>query len=277
MSLLKTFGIPLVATGLLWLLMPVQNSYADMSLSVHLGQPLYGSHHYGYRYYRHPAIGISAHRSFGRDRWLKSRHHAYRPHRYYRHYDTPRYRHNYSYYRHHGSSVTLVAPIIYSQRSRHVPPVSSDSSKASYSSAATTPLSRYADVDGWEALSRYEATTAINAFKAQSSNGPKASLPKLGFALATALQGEPEKAVWALQLALKADTRDLRYFSADPGLQLVLEDLLENYQTTALMTATLLYLKQDYAAAAQTMRVAIDECDNCSGARNLQQLIQQRS
>lgn len=276
MPLFKTFCIPLVATGLLWLLMPVQNSYADISLSVHLGQPLYGGHHYGHRHYRHPAIGISAHRSFGRDRWLKSRHHAYRPHRYYRHYGTPHYRHSYSYYGHHGSSVTLVAPIIYSQRTRHVTPASSDSSKASHSSAAPTPLSRYADVDGWEALSRYETTTAINAFKAQSSNDPKASLPKIGFALATALQGEPDKAVWALQLALRADTRDLRYFSADPGLQLVLEDLLENYQAAVLMKATLLYLKQDYATAVQAMRVAIDECDNCSDARNLQRLIEAR-
>lgn len=168
--------------------------------------------------------------------------------------------------------MTLVAPIIYSQRSRHVPPVSSDPSTASYSSAATTSLSHYADVDGWEALSRYETTTAINAFKAQSNNDPKASLPKLGFAL----QGEPEKVIWALQLALKAAIRDLRYFSADPSLQLVLEDLLENYQAAVLMKATLLYLKQDYATAVQAMRVAIDECDNCSDARNLQRLIEAR-
>jgi len=284
MSLFKNLFIPLFAAGLLSLLLlltPMKNSYADVSVSVRLGQHLHSPHNrhgYGHRHYRYPTIGISGHRSFGLDPRLNHyRHHAYKPHRYYRHYDTSRYRHRPSYYAHRGSSVTLVAPIIYSQRYRNVEPVRSYSSEAPQSSAPANTLSRYADVDGWEALSRYESTTAINAFKAQSSKDPKASLPKIGFALATALQGEPDKAVWALDLALKADTSDLRYFSADPGLQLVLEDLLENYQNAALMQATLLYLKQDYAAAEQTMLIAINECDNCTGTRNLQRLIQQRT
>ena len=101
-------------------------------------------------------------------------------------------------------------------------------------------------------------------------------MPKIGFALATALQGESDKAFWALNLALLADTRDLRYFSADSGLRLVVDDLLDNYQNKSLMTATLLYLIQDYRSAQSTIQTALDECDNCTGTRSLQRLIQQR-
>ena len=101
-------------------------------------------------------------------------------------------------------------------------------------------------------------------------------MPKIGFALATALQGESDKAFWALNLALIADTSDLRYFSADSGLLLIVEDLLENYQNKSLMTATLFYLKQDYRSAQSTIQIALDECENCAGTRNMQRLIQQR-
>ena len=145
-----------------------------------------------------------------------------------------------------------------------------------WSSRKLSGISNYSNIDGWEALSRYESTTAINAFKAQSQKDPKASLPKIGFALATALQGESDKAFWALNLALIADISDLRYFSADSGLRLIVDDLLENYQNKSLMTATLFYLKQDYHSAQSTIQTALDECDNCAGTRNMQRLIQQR-
>ncbi|AFI84051.1 hypothetical protein Q7A_1213 [Methylophaga nitratireducenticrescens] len=101
-------------------------------------------------------------------------------------------------------------------------------------------------------------------------------MPKIGFALATALQGESDKAFWALNLALIADTSDLRYFSADSGLRLVVDDLLANYQNKTLMTVILLYLKQDYLSAQSTIQTTLDECDNCTSTRNMRRFIQQR-
>ena len=283
MSLLKTLFIPLftaiLLNGLL-VLMPSQTSYADVSVNVQLGQNLHHRPHSGFsghRHYRHPSAGITGHRSFGLDpRLNRHRYPMYKPH--YRHYDTTRPRHRSGYYGYRGSNITIVAPLIYSQSYQTVDPVRSNVSVSSRPNLVTqtNTLPRHATADGWEALSRYEAANAINAFKAQSSKDPQASLPQIGFALATALQGKPDKAVWALDLALKADTRELRYFSADPGLQLVIDDLLDNYQNAPLMTATLLYLKQDYQAADSALQRALTECDNCTGPRNMQHLIRQR-
>ncbi|THK43219.1 hypothetical protein E8Q33_00950 [Methylophaga sp. SB9B] len=281
MSLLKTLFIPLFTTILLaglMVLMPSQTSYADVSVNVQLGQNLHHRPHPGFsghRHYRHPSAGITGHRSFGLDpRLNRHRYPMYKPH--YRHYDTTRPRHRSGYYGYRGSNITIVAPLIYSQSYQTVAPVRSYASSRPNMVTQTNALPRHAIADGWEALSRYESGNAINAFKAQSSKDPQASLPQVGFALATALQGEPEKAVWALDLALKADTRELRYFSADPGLQLVIDDLLDNYQNAPLMTATLLYLKQDYQAADSALQKALNECDNCTGPRNMQHLIRQR-
>jgi len=281
MSLLKTLFLPIFAASLLsglLGLMTSQTSYADVSVNVQLGQNLHHRPHAGFsgqRYYRYPSTGIAGHRSFGLDPRLNHhRYPTYKPH--YRHYDTTRPRHHSGYYSYRGSNISIVAPLIYSQSYQTVAPLRSYASSRPNVVTQTNTISRHATVDGWEALSRYESGSAINAFKAQSSKDPEASLPQVGFALATALQGEPDKAVWALDLALKADTRDLRYFSADPGLQLVIDDLLDNYQNAPLMTATLLYLKQDYHSADSVLQIALAECDNCTGPRNMQHLIRQR-
>ncbi|MCL5974359.1 MAG: hypothetical protein M1270_00735 [Gammaproteobacteria bacterium] len=281
MSLLKTLFIPLFTTILLaglMVLMPSQTSYADVSVNVQLGQNLHHRPHPGFsghRHYRHPSAGITGHRSFGLDpRLNRHRYPTYKP--YYRHYDTTRPRHHSGYYRYRGNNISIIAPLIYSQSYQPVTPLRSNVSSRSNLVAQTNTLPRHTTIDGWEALSRYEAANAIDAFKSQSSKEPEAALPQVGFALATALQGEPDKAVWALNLALRSDTRDLRYFSADPGLQLVIDDLLDNYQNAPLMTATLLYLKQDYQAADSALQRALTECDNCTGPRNMQHLIRQR-
>ncbi|WP_417548797.1 hypothetical protein [Methylophaga sp.] len=281
MSLFKNLFVQVFAASLLnglLIFLPNQTSYADVSVNVQLGQNLHHSPHSGFsghRHYRHPSTGISGHRSFGLDPRLNHhRYPSYKPH--YRHYDTIRPRHRSGYYGYRGSNITIVAPLIYSKQYQSVPPTRNYTANRPQTITSNNTLSRYQNIDGWEALSRYEATTAINAFKAQSSKDPKASLPKVGFALATALQGESDKAVWALNLALTADTKDLRYFSADPGLQLVIDDLLDNYQNASLMKATLLYLKQDYRAAQSAMEIALTECDNCSATKNMQHLIQQR-
>lgn len=270
--------ITAIMIGLPMALLPSEKSYADSAVSVQIGQHLHNRHQhgtYGNRFYRHPSGGIIGHRSFGLDPRLNHfRQPRYKP--YYRHYDTTRPRHRSGYYGFSSSSITLLAPIIYSQSYQSGQPIRRYSSNTPQTTAPTSTISRYANVDGWQALSRYESTTAINAFKAQSSKDPNASVPKIGFALATALQGEADKALWALNLALIADTSDLRYFSADSGLQLVIDDLLQNYPTQPLMSATLHYLKQDYSSAQAMIETALSQCDNCTGTRNMQRLIQLR-
>lgn len=282
MSNLKTLFATLVSaiplTGLL-VIMPGQISHADVSVNINLGQHFQHRPHHGFsghRHYRSPSAGITGHRSFGLDPRLTPRKYpTYQPR--YRHYDTRRSPPHSAYYRYRGSNISIVVPLISSQRYPDTTLLRNYGSNRPTTIAQPKPSSGHTVTNGWEALSRYETGNAIKVFTSQSTNDPQASLPQVGFALATALQGESDKALRKLDLALQSDTGDLRYFSADPGLQLVIDDLLNNYHNPPLMTATLLYLKQDYLAAESALQKALSECDNCTGPRKMQHLIRLRS
>jgi hypothetical protein len=132
------------------------------------------------------------------------------------------------------------------------------------------------NIDAWAALGSYQSAAALNGFAYQSQQNPHNALPKVGYALATAVNGEYDKAAWAMDLALAADVTDLHYFQADTDVQLVLAEMLLNYPDKALMRSTLLYLKQDYSAAETALMQAMGQCQDCRAEQNLQDLIQRK-
>lgn len=131
-------------------------------------------------------------------------------------------------------------------------------------------------VDPWSALADYQIHTARYAFEAQVQNSPHTALPRVGLALSTALAGDLNAGVFAMEDALRSDTSDLRYFQANESLQLVIEELLLDYQGDPLMTASLHYLNRDYRAAERALEVAANYCQSCLAVDNLEQLIQQQ-
>lgn len=101
-------------------------------------------------------------------------------------------------------------------------------------------------MDACAELGNYQAANAINGFKVESSRVPKAVVPKVCFVQATATDGEYDKAIWAIELALKSTVSDLQYSRADKTVTLVLEELRLHYQEDTFMTTALLYQLQDY-------------------------------
>lgn len=128
-------------------------------------------------------------------------------------------------------------------------------------------------INPWDELADYQYHTARYAFEAQIQQRPHAALPRVGLSLSTALSGQLDAAAFAMQDALLSDTSDLRFFTPDPGVQLILEELLLSYEGDPLMTASLHYLNQNYRDAERAVRVAANYCQPCTAVDNLNNLI----
>ncbi len=264
--------LPLLFSGFLWL-MPLP-ALADLSM-----KPRTCSN----------CSGFGSQSSFGHQQpqtYNSFKHHG--EHTYHRdkphyHHQHPRfdgYQHHYRPpYRHHqnGISLGIVAPIIYSGTYYN------GVSPRAYSPA---PMTRTApmpsqnltgqNIDAWAALGNYQTDQALDSFAYQRQQNPQNAVPKVGYALATALTGETEKAARTMDLALAGDVTDLHYFQADANTQLVLDDVLMNYANQPLMRATVLYLMQDYLAADAAVSESLNHCNDCRGEQNLQHLIQRK-
>lgn len=221
-----------------------------------------GKHHKRYKHSR-PTYGISGHPSFG----LSGKRDYYRKHHNYnqRQYQNYGYKHNRLYF--------YTAPIAYSVYESHAysTPVTTYS-EDNYSVESNT---GFTQSDAWDALGNYEIDTARYAFESLIQQRPNSALSRVGYALSTALSGDVQTGAYIMEEALLSDVSDLRYFSADQDLQLVIEELLLSYQDDPLMTASLHYFMRDYQLASQAVNIAANECQQCPAVTNLTSLINQ--
>lgn len=220
------------------------------------------NHHYRHRNYQPNLGGIQGHPSYGLS-------------------TTPRHRHGYDHgYYYRSPSVYYRSPRVGIQV--YTVPQIYSSSYESYAPSSGSVIQNHpvddnysveAGLDPWAALAEYQYHTARYAFEAQIQQQPHAALPRVGLALSTALAGQLDAAAFAMQDALLSDTSDLRFFNADPEIQLILEELLLSYEADPLMTASLHYLNHDYAAAERAVDVAANYCRPCTAVDNLTALI----
>lgn len=266
--------LPVLFSGFLWL-MPLL-AFADLSMKPRTCSNCSGfGSQSSFGHQRPQTYNNFKHHGEHQNHRKKPHYRDYRPHfDGYQHHYRLQYRHH-----HNGISLGIVAPIIYSGT------YYGDVSPRSYSPA---PLTRTApspspsqnltgqNIDAWAALGNYQTDRALDGFAYQSQQNPQNAVPKVGHALATALTGEYEKAAWAMDLALAANVTDLHYFQADANMQLVLDDMLMNYSNQPIMRATILYLKQDYQAADDAISESLNQCNDCRGEQNLQNLIQRK-
>jgi len=284
--------LPFFFSGLLWLMPPV--ALADLSMKPRTCSNCSGFGSQSSPYHHQPSIGISGHKSFGNHQYKSHRPHSYNnfkhPGAHQQHRNKPHYRHHQPYFGDHqqhyrpqhyqhqnGISLGIVAPIIYSGT------YYSDVSPRPYTSVPETrsmpaPSQNLAgqNIDAWTALGNYQTDQALDGFAYQSQQNPQNAMPKVGYALATALTGESDKAAWVMGLALAANVSELHYFQADANMQLVLDDMLMNYSHPPILRATILYLQQDYPAADKAISESLDSCSDCRGQQNLQNLIQRK-
>lgn len=214
------------------------------------------------RHYNGPSGGIRGHRSFG----YSDPH----PRRKYQHHRKNRG----LIYRGAGAGVSIYyAPSTYRDYRYERETVTGGSYRPSHRNQ-NPPVDR--GVDPWQALADYQIHTARYAFEARIQQQPHAALPRIGLALSTALSGDLNAGAFAMADAWLSDTSDVRYFQPSEPLLLVVEELLLSYQGDAMMTASLLYLRQDYPAAQQAVEVAANACRSCQPVYRLERLIQQR-
>jgi hypothetical protein len=279
--------------GSLLLSVPVA-SYADLSMKPRTCSNCSGFSGNSSSYPHRPSMGISGHKSFGNQNFK-----SYRPKTYdsfkhsgKRHYqrDKPHYRdyrpkfdnHRHHYrphgsYHHNGIGLSIVAPIVYSGAYyNNVSPRTYSAAPDIRAEVAPSRNLAGQNIDAWAALGNYQTGQAIDGFTYQSRQNPNNALPKVGYSLATALTGEYDKAAWVMELALAANVNDLHYFQADANLQLVLDEMLPNYADAPLMSATILYLQQNYQAADKAINESLQSCNDCRGEQNLQLLINRK-
>ncbi|MCH9639646.1 MAG: hypothetical protein K0U40_09145 [Betaproteobacteria bacterium] len=139
---------------------------------------------------------------------------------------------------------------------------------------------------GWEYLARNQSSEALNFFAGQAGRYQTDGVPKVGFALSTAMQGDLHRAVWAMRRAFSIDPGSLHYIRIEPPLRVSINNLIAEYNNrlnssegygqsdSVFMIAALNYLLHDNNAARKAIGNAIDkEEDNSQSAQNLYNLL----
>lgn len=253
-----------------------------------------GSHrHFGG--HRNHSSGHRSHNSgFGSHRHSSRHNHNYYPRSYGYSY-TPRYPYrSYSSYR----------PRYYSPRSytRYAPPtryISTNPYPSGYP-GSTSYNSNSADVryiekdmetkltnnEGWRLLAQNRSSEALSFFSGQAGRYQKDGVPKVGYALSTAMQGDLDRAAWAMRRAFRIDPNALHYVNIEQPLRIIINKLITAYNAqldysygaensdAAFMVAALNYLLHNENAARKAIEEAMGKAnDNSQSAQNLYNLV----
>jgi len=141
---------------------------------------------------------------------------------------------------------------------------------------------------GWQLLAQNNAKEALGVFAGQAGRHQEDGVPKVGFALSTAMQGDLDRAVWAMRRAFSIDPNSLHYVNIEQSLRVSIDNLIaefnlrlrnsdgNRYSDAAFMVAALNYLIHNDEAA----RIAIEEAvgkagDSSQSALNLRNLVKQ--
>lgn len=132
---------------------------------------------------------------------------------------------------------------------------------------------------GWALLSTGDAPAAQRIFAAAALVDPSNGVHKAGFALAAALRGRHDTAVWALRRAFRIDPAPLHYLDIDDRLARRIHDLTDRYADQArrdkgnvddmFMTAALNYLLHADEDARRAVKAALEQGDAHPSTRSL--------
>ena len=177
----------------------------------------YGGHHRGYSYGGHHG-GLHLGLSFGRHGSYSGGYLGYGRHRSYGGYGS-RYRSPYyGSYGNYGTSRSYAAASASRYRSRDTTPYVADASRSGRTVAAP-----------WDLLAAGRYADAQLAFGYQASGDAGNSVPKVGYALASALSGDLNKGVWAMRRALQSNPDALEYVTVSQQLRPRIEHLVHGY------------------------------------------------
>ncbi len=124
-------------------------------------------------------------------------------------------------------------------------------------------------------------TDALRVFGDEATRRPTKGAPKIGYALAAALNGDLAKGVRAMRRALRIDPDALHYVRIEEGLRSRIEGLVERYaalersRDSNFMLAALHYLLHDLDSAERAIKLVVVAGDGPRGTVNLRDLISQ--
>jgi hypothetical protein len=148
------------------------------------------------------------------------------------------------------------------------------------------PAVQQAYLDGWALLRADQSRKSLNAFAAEAEQYPQRGLPKIGYALASAMNNDDTKAAWAMRHAINTDPGALLTLSQDDSTHRRLDALIarftqrinEGYTRSddRFLVAALYTLKLDFVNAKAAIDRAIAHGDNDPATGALQRMIDQR-
>ncbi len=140
---------------------------------------------------------------------------------------------------------------------------------------------------GWALLSAGDAPAAQRIFAAAALSDPSDEVHKAGFALAAALRGRHETAVWAMRRAFRIDPAPLHYLDIDERLARRIHDLAERYADQArrdtgnvddmFMTAALNYMLHADEDARRAAKAALERGDVHPSTRSLYERLRENA
>ncbi len=140
------------------------------------------------------------------------------------------------------------------------------------------PVYIYSNNEGWDWLAKGNASYALDIFAIQSQQNMNSGIPKVGFAIAAASNGEMDRATRAMRKAIRLDATALDKININ-NIRSRIETLSEDYKLmlnnnennpdNSFMVAALSYLQQDYITANSI----ISENDHSKSANKLRELL----
>jgi len=140
------------------------------------------------------------------------------------------------------------------------------------------PVYSYSDNEGWDSLAKGNENYALDIFAIQSQQNLNSGIPKVGFSIAAAANGDTDRATRAMRKAIRVDAAALDKININ-NIESTIETLSKNYTLKlnnnknniddAFMAAVLSYLKQDF----KTANSLIADNDKSQSANNLRELI----
>ncbi len=221
----------------------------------------YGSRHHGY-------YGYSGYGHYG-----YSRHYRYRKYGSHGYYPKKHYRRQY-----YPSRYYATYPKFYNYSA----PVYTQLNNASNGSRLSSKQSEGVNSLAWLTLVQGKYSEALSIFAKEAQSNPNSGIPKVGYALATAIGGDLERGIWAMRRAFQIDPDSLHYLQLDKNGHLLIDNLIGQYSSQknrtddqTFMLSALHYLKHDYAVAKKSI-VNVNKYGNkSSSSTNLERLIEQ--
>ena len=182
-------------------------------------------------------------------------------------------------YRHYRKSYSYHQPTY--KQSRPYKPSAHSGRVSTINKSRAKPVYAYRDNEGWDWLAKGNADYALDIFAIQSQQNLNSGVPRVGFAIAAAANGEMNRATRAMRKAIRVDADALDKINII-NIKPTIETLTENYQSissnnknntdNAFMVSVFSYLQQDYSAANNF----IAGNDQSQSANNLRKLIMEK-